>query len=120
VFAPNGRRVVTASSDETARIWDTGATTPIRIFSVGLSPDVYGPLTGITPDGRLVASVRGSDDLRIWDTKTGHLRARARAGTGTSYSSALALSADGRRVAAPVAHAAAAAVWDATTGAHLA
>jgi len=88
-FSPDGLRVVTASSDRTARLWDaaTGAAlgTPMRhegmVSSVASSPDDLRVLTA-------------SDDgtARLWDAATG-----VALGASVEANDFLALS--GRRVA---------------------
>src|SRR5438132_666692 len=63
-FSPDGRRIVTASKDHTARVWDvrTGeaVTPPLRHGHIVLK-------AAFSPDGRRV--VTGSQDrtARVWD-----------------------------------------------------
>ncbi|KIM24221.1 hypothetical protein M408DRAFT_76230, partial [Serendipita vermifera MAFF 305830] len=69
VFSPDGRRIVSGSSDHMVRVWD-----------IRMGETVVGPLRGHTgsvrsvsfsPDGRKIIS--GSDDctIRVWDAETG-------------------------------------------------
>ena len=67
-FSPNGRWILTASIDGSARTWDTATGTPI-------SPSMIhdGSLNHATfsPDGALVATA-GSDNIaRVWNANTG-------------------------------------------------
>jgi WD40 repeat protein/tetratricopeptide (TPR) repeat protein len=73
-FSPDGRHVVTASNDLTARVWDaaTGepATPPLehnkRVVSAAFQAD--GRLLTTVADG---TTVTGDQDVRVWDVRTG-------------------------------------------------
>ena len=92
-FSPDGTRVVTASSDNTARLWDavTGAALAVlqghtgSVWSAAFSPD-------------RVRAVTASDDTtaRLWDAATGDLLAVLQAHTRSVWSAAF--SPDGARV----------------------
>jgi eukaryotic-like serine/threonine-protein kinase len=68
-FSPDGQKLVTASMDNTARIWDANTGLPITpalrhqraVFDVRF-----------TPDGMQVATVSSDQTIRIWDARTGH------------------------------------------------
>jgi WD40 repeat protein/DNA-binding SARP family transcriptional activator len=93
-FSPDGQRVVTASKDGTARVWDafTGAE---RMTLRGHA----GPVTAVafSPDGTRI--VTGGDDatLRVWDTADGRERLTLAGHQRTIRR--LAVSPDGTRVA---------------------
>jgi WD40 repeat protein len=67
-FSPDGRRVVTASDDRTARVWDTASGQPV-------TP----PLThqdqvwhaAFSPDGRRVVTASWDQTARVWDAASG-------------------------------------------------
>jgi WD40 repeat protein/serine/threonine protein kinase/tetratricopeptide (TPR) repeat protein len=67
-FGPSGRMVVTASEDQTARLWDTMTGKPI-----GQPLTHRGAIRAVafSPDGRIILT--GSDDGtgRVWETATG-------------------------------------------------
>jgi WD40 repeat protein len=67
-FSPDGRRVATASSDRTARVWDreTGAPVcpPLRHAGGVLA-------IAFSPDGRYLATSSEDRTARIWDVATG-------------------------------------------------
>jgi len=68
MFSPNGRRVLTASEDKTARVWDLESGKPVT-----------GPLlhraevfcAQFSPDGGRVATACYDGTVRIWDANTG-------------------------------------------------
>ena len=63
-FSPDGMRIVTASWDRTARVWDTRAGMPLLELK-GHSGEVR--IVTLSPDGLRI--VTGSDDTtaRVWD-----------------------------------------------------
>ena len=91
-FAPDGRRIVTASEDKTARVWDAengnqlailrGHTEPVRVAS-------------FSPDGRQVITASTDKTARLWDAETGQQSAVLEH-DGVVRSAAF--SSDGRRV----------------------
>jgi WD40 repeat protein len=69
VVTPDGRRVVSASEDQTLKTWDLQ--TGHEVATLDGHADRVGACA-VTPDGRRVVS--GSDDktLKVWDLATGH------------------------------------------------
>jgi len=65
---PSGTFVVTASRDETARIWDTATGTTRHTLTGHI-----GPLRGcaLSPDGTFVVTTSEDSTARIWDSATG-------------------------------------------------
>ena len=113
-FNAAGSRVVTASADGTARVWDamTGqaVTPPLRHHGAVLA-------AAFSADGRRVVTASADGTARVWDAATGQpvtapLRQRG-AVRGAAFS------ADGRRVVTAGADGTAR-VWDAGTGRALA
>jgi WD40 repeat protein len=106
-FSPSGVRIVTASHDRTARLWDAIS---------GNLLATLGPTQGrvahaaFSPDDRLVATA-SDGDVELWDAATGQ---RIR-GLGLRGSSFVAFSADSQRVAA--AGFSGVTIWNAHSGA---
>ena len=63
VFTPDGQRVVTASADQTARLWDAAQGTELRKYS-----QHTGPLSSIavSADGRTLVTGSQDNTLRVW------------------------------------------------------
>ena len=66
VFSPDGKLVVTASRDGTARVWDKQSGRLLRTL------DHPAPLVGValSPDGRTIATMDADGVIRLWDTCT--------------------------------------------------
>ena len=63
-FSPDGARVVTASRDETARIWDAETGAVLRTLE-GHDGEVY--CCAFSPDGARVVTASDDKTARIWD-----------------------------------------------------
>jgi WD40 repeat protein len=70
-FSPDGRRLVAASQDGTARIWSVGTGSLDHVLR-GHHDAVNS--ARFSPDGKLVVTSSRDHDARIWDTSTGRLR----------------------------------------------
>ncbi|HEV3193111.1 MAG TPA: hypothetical protein VGY54_21535, partial [Polyangiaceae bacterium] len=67
-FSPEGSRIVTASLDKTARIWDAATAKEIAVLR-GHDDIVHS--AAFSPDGsRIVATSGWYDEAWIWDTAT--------------------------------------------------
>ena len=67
-FSPEGKRIVTASSDRTARVWDV--TTEKTLATLKGHSD-WVNLAAFSPDGNLVATSALDDSVVIWDRNSG-------------------------------------------------
>ena len=67
-FSPDGRKVITASNDHTARIWDAAT-------GVALTPPLAHEdsvvAAAFSPDGRIAATAGDDYTVRLWDAVTG-------------------------------------------------
>ncbi len=70
-FTPDGRTVVTSSTDKTLRVFDVMTGITRRVFAGHTAPLVN---LAIAPDGRSVASASTDRTARVWDLETGAAR----------------------------------------------
>ena len=63
-FSPDGSRIVTASGDKTARIWDAASAKEIAVLR-GHDGAVYS--AAFSPDGSRIVTASGDKTARIWD-----------------------------------------------------
>src|ERR1041385_8800995 len=67
-FSPDGTRVVTASSDQTARVWEARSglpVTPSLVHQGGLNAVAF------SPDGTRVVTASADQTARVWDARSG-------------------------------------------------
>jgi len=64
-FSPDGRRIVTASADKTAKIWDSS--TGAELLTLRGHKDVVGSAR-FSPDGSKIATTGEDGTARIWDS----------------------------------------------------
>jgi WD40 repeat protein len=67
-FSPDGTRIVTTSSDGTARVWDA-ATGQVQLTLTGHTGWVRGG--GFSPDGTRIVTAGDDGTARVWDAATG-------------------------------------------------
>jgi WD40 repeat protein/serine/threonine protein kinase len=70
VFSPDSTRVVTASDDRTARVWDAATGRPL---SPPLPHDHEVNVAAFSPDGTRVITASDDRTARIWEVATGRL-----------------------------------------------
>ena len=71
-FSPDGSRIVTASDDKTARIWDAATTKEIAVLrtthdNAVLRHDNKVYSAAFSPDGSRIVTASGDKTARIWD-----------------------------------------------------
>jgi len=113
-FSPDGRRVVTASDDETARVWDAETGKELLTLIKGHRGSVWS--AAFSPDGRRVVTVPWDGTARIWDAETGNEILTLKRHSGWVLSAAF--SPDGRRVVT-ASRDKSAKIWDAEAGQEL-
>jgi WD40 repeat protein len=67
-FSPDGTRIVTASKDHTARIWDAQSGEPI---GKPLQHDDWVMSGSFSPDGTRIVTASEDSTARIWDARSG-------------------------------------------------
>jgi hypothetical protein len=113
-FSPDGRRIVTASFDQTVRIWDAAAGKQLAELA-GHEDSVWD--AAWSPDGTRIVSAAADQTARVWDAATGRQIAVLSGHSGTVRS--VAFSPDGRRIVT-ASEDQTARIWDAVSGVQLA
>jgi WD40 repeat protein len=112
IFSPDGTRVVTASGDNSARVWDSKTGRQIAAMDAGESSSFASSfVAAFSPDGTRVVSGGPEDTALIWDAATGTKIATIKNGELLMRGT---FSGDGRRIV--TADLKGARVWDAATG----
>ena len=68
-FSPDGKRIVTASADKTARLWDAETGKPIGEPLTGHKDAVLS--AAFSPDGKRIVTASDDKTARLWDAETG-------------------------------------------------
>jgi WD40 repeat protein len=113
-YSPDGSRIVTASSDNTVRLWDARTGMQLAVLS-GHVDRVYS--AAYSPDGTRIVTASIDKTARVWDAHTGAQLAVLSGHSDRVYSAAY--SPDGTRIVTASMDKTAR-VWDAHTGAQLA
>ena len=64
-FSADGKRVVTASEDQTARVWDLSGATPVATLLSGHEARVTS--ASFSADGKRVVTASWDNTARVWD-----------------------------------------------------
>jgi WD40 repeat protein len=112
-FSPDGRFVLTASMDNTARLWDAASGAELRHFQGHENPVIS---CAFSPDGRRILTASWDQTARLWDAASG---AELRRFQGhENLVSACAFSCDGRYILT-ASWDKTVRLWDAASGAEL-
>jgi WD40 repeat protein/serine/threonine protein kinase/TPR repeat protein len=114
IFSPDGTRIVTASFDRTARIWDARTGIQLAVLS-GHDDRVY--YAAYSPDGTRIVTASADKTARIWDAQSG-VQLTVLSGHG-DFVYCATYSPDGTRILT-TSQDKTIRVWDAHTGAQLA
>jgi WD40 repeat protein len=113
-FSPDGKRVVTASGDHTARLWDAQSGKEIAVLK-GHTGEVVS--AAFSPDGKRVVTASDDQTARLWDAESGTEIAVLKGHMDRVLSAVF--SPDGRRVVTP-SHDDTVRLWDAESGKEIA
>ena len=69
-YSPDGKKIVTTSTDKTARIWDSKSGSLLLTLS-GHEGSVFSAT--FSPNGTLILTVSADDTAKVWDTTSGAL-----------------------------------------------
>jgi WD40 repeat protein len=112
-YSPDGTRIVTASDDNTARIWDAHSGAQLAVL---LGHGDHVESAAYSPDGSRIITASRDKTARIWDAHSGKQLTLL---SGQDHVYTAAYSPDGTRIVT-ASHDKAAHIWDADSGAPLA
>lgn len=112
-YSPDGKHLITGSSDKTAKIWDAVSGRELLTLS-GHTDEVNG--VAFSPDGSRVATASYDKTAKVWDAISGKELFTLSGHTDQVWD--VAFSPDGRRIATAGADKTAK-IWDAATGKEL-
>jgi WD40 repeat protein len=117
-FSPDGGRIVTASDDGTARVWDARTGRELReLLNIeGYVRNWGAGSARFSPDGRRIVTGGPDDTAKVWDARTGRKLLTLRGHVGLVWFAGY--SPDGRRIVTGSKDTTAK-VWDAQTGREL-
>jgi DNA-binding beta-propeller fold protein YncE len=108
-FSPDGKRIVTASADQTAKVWDA-ATGRELLALKGHTSWVRG--VAFSPDGKRIVTASADQTAKVWDAATGREVLSLKG--HNSFLTSVAFSPDGTRIV--TGGGLTAREWDAATG----
>ncbi len=115
-FSPDGSRIITAGSDETARVWD--AKTGAELLMLQYYNNRSLRSASFSPDGSRIVTSHGERTAKVWDAKTGAELLTLNGHRHGEFLWSASFSPDGTRIVT-ASDDATAKVWDAKTGTEL-
>ena len=112
-FAPDGKTIVSGGRDGIVRIWGTESGTELQRFKGHTNPVTF---VSFLPDRKRIVSAGMDRTVRIWDAELGTEQKKLEVNV-TSWSESIALSPDGKKIAAP--HSGNYCIFDADSGKEL-
>jgi WD40 repeat protein len=112
-FSPDGSKIVTSSSDSTARVWDAYSGSLLTVLS-GNRDVVYG--VAFSPDGSKIATSCWDGTAKVWNSYTGDLIWTLIDPTTTIGLLRIAFSPDANYLATTSLNSSIAQIWDMNTG----
>jgi WD40 repeat protein len=109
-FSPDGARIVTASNDRTARVWDAASGEMLRELK-GHGAGVVS--AAFSPDGARIVTASNDRTARVWDAASGEMLRELKGHDEVLWSAAF--SPDGARIVT-ASNDRTARIWDATGG----
>ncbi|MBT21430.1 hypothetical protein CMK17_15965 [Candidatus Poribacteria bacterium] len=114
IYSPGGQRIVTGSSDNTAKVWD--ANTGKELFTLK-SHDGYVKSVAYGPDGQRIVTASADKTAKVWDAETEKELMTLQGHDG--YVNSAVYSLDGQRIVTAGRSDKTAKIWDAQTGQEL-
>jgi WD40 repeat protein len=111
-FSPDGKRIVSSSSDKTVRVWDASSGQPIGKPFQGHEGSVQS--VAFSPDGKRIVSGSSDKTVRVWDASSGQPIGKPFQGHKDLVQS-VAFSPDGKRIVSG-SYDKTVRVWDANSG----
>jgi WD40 repeat protein len=111
-FSPDGKRIVTASADKTARVWDADTGKPIGEPLTGHTESVFS--AEFSPNGKRIVTASKDKTARIWDVDAGKAIGEPLRGH-TDWVFSAEFNPNGKRIVT-VSGDKTARIWDADTG----